>query len=79
MSDEDEFFDRVGTGHIDRRTEIAIFDFLGYLTTRHSEIRVGAAFNPTPLLDHYKEWKRQRGKGGNTCTRIITNADDMFT
>ncbi len=77
MSDEDEFFDRVGTGYLDNKTDIMFIDFLAYLTTRHTEIRVGAAYNPTPLLNHYQDWKKQRGKG-NTCTRIITNADDMF-
>jgi len=71
MSDEiEEFFDRVGTGHIDNKTEIAIFDFMGYLTTRSSETRVGAAYNPTPLLNHYKDWKRSRGQGENTSSAI---------
>jgi hypothetical protein len=80
MSDDmEEFFDRVGTGHIDNKTDIAIIDFMAYLTTRQTEIRVGAAYNPSPLLDYYKAWKESRGKGENTCTRFITDANDMFS
>jgi len=73
-NDIEEFFDRVGTGHIDNKTEIAIFDFMGYLTTRPGEIRVGAAYNPTPLLNQYKDWKGSRGQGENTSSAI--NADN---
>ena len=64
MSDQDieEFMDVVGTGHIDNKTEVVIFDFLGYLTTREEGIRVGADYNPTPLLECYKQWRKRRGK-----------------
>jgi hypothetical protein len=39
----------------------AIFDFMGYLTTRPKTVEAGATQNPTPILDHFTTWAAERG------------------
>ena len=39
----------------------AIFDFMGYLTTRPKTVSAGATENPTPVLDHFTTWAAERG------------------
>ena len=39
----------------------AIFDFMGYLTTRPKTVAAGATENPTPVLDHFTVWAKERG------------------
>jgi len=34
----------------------ALFDFMGYLTTRKKVIHVGSSEEPSPILDAFKEW-----------------------
>lgn len=39
----------------------ALFDFLGYLTTREGCLTLGSAHDATPALDMLKEWAKGRG------------------
>lgn len=39
----------------------AIFDFMGYLTSRPKTVEAGDTHNPTPVLDLFTEWAAERG------------------
>ena len=39
----------------------ALYDFMGYLTTRYDHLAVGATHNCVPLLDKFKDWAALRG------------------
>lgn len=39
----------------------AIYDFMGYLTTREGENHFGSKFSPNDLLNFYTEWAYERG------------------
>ncbi len=39
----------------------ALFDFLGYLSTREGILKVGGSEEPTPLLDALAAWAKERG------------------
>ena len=38
----------------------ALFDFLGYLTTREETIKVGSKENVVPLIELFSEWAKLR-------------------
>lgn len=38
----------------------ALYDFLGYLTSRSEACLVGSSFNPTPALKHLETWAAER-------------------
>lgn len=39
----------------------ALFDFMGFLTTREEAINVGASADSTELMDLFTEWAENRG------------------
>ena len=60
MSDLDEFLDLVGTGkELSEETRDELFSFMAFITTQ-DPIIIGAKYNPSPLLNHYKRWKNER-------------------
>ena len=45
---------------IDNCIHGAIYDFMGYITTQEYPITVSSHDNPTPLLERYIEWCKDR-------------------
>jgi len=63
MNDLDEFYNIVGTNHLGERAEREIIDFLVFITSYPSIIKIGASEDASGLLELYNDWKDQRKRG----------------